>query len=91
TLDEVSGLNGISFMLGSHRSEENYGKNNRPKTLAITINGESCDYSFEDTFCWHTIVFDKTIETDAVHIEIKEVYKGSKWDDTCIAELRLLK
>lgn len=91
TFAEVSQLSGIAFQLGSHRNEGNYAKNNRPKVLTISINGEVCDYSFEDTFCWHTIVFEKPIETDSIHIEIKEIYPGTKWNDTCIAELKVLK
>ena len=91
SLSQKAQIKGIAFQLGSHKNEGNYKKNNRPKTLNISINGESCDYSFEDEYCWHTILFNEPIETDSVLIEIKEIYPGNVWNDTCIAEVRLLK
>ncbi|AEJ19223.1 NADase-type glycan-binding domain-containing protein [Gracilinema caldarium] len=66
-----------------------YKANNRLKQ--ITIESESprfvIEYSFEDIVQFHKINLPQ--KTSKIIITIKDVYKGSKWDDTCISAIFL--
>ncbi len=87
TLNETSEISGIAFLLGNHRSENAYYDNNRPSQILLKINDETYVYSFEDVMSWHRIDFDNPIEANEITIQLVEVYKGNKWDDTCISEI----
>ena len=64
-------------------------KNNRIKR--VLIKDLDSDYSvekeFEDIAMFQPILFDKYLSN--IRIEIKEVYKGSKYDDTCISGIMI--
>lgn len=63
-----------------------YKANNRVKTAIITSLDEEnpfeIEYEFEDYV--HFSEIDFPCEVSKVRFTIKEVYKGEKWDDTCI-------
>ncbi len=63
-----------------------YKANNRVKTAIITSLDENnpfeFEYIFEDYVHFAEINFPSAV--DKVKFTIKEVYKGEKWDDTCI-------
>ncbi len=63
-----------------------YKANNRVKKAVITSldknNPFEFEYDFEDYVHFSEINFPKA--TNKVRLTIKEVYKGEKWDDTCI-------
>ena len=63
-----------------------YKANNRVKTAVITSLDEEnpfeMEYEFEDYV--HFSEIDFPCEVNKVRFTIKEVYKGEKWDDTCI-------
>ena len=63
-----------------------YKANNRVKTAVITSLDEEnpfeMEYEFEDYV--HFSEIDFPCEVSKVRFTIKEVYKGEKWDDTCI-------
>ena len=90
-LSAESQINGISFKMGNEKSSDRYYNNNRPRTLRLTVNEESCIYEFSDSYdVWQTIVFDEPVEMQNIRIELDEVYPGEKWDDTCIAEVKFI-
>jgi hypothetical protein len=66
-----------------------YKANNRLKQ--ITIESESprfvIEYNFEDIVQFHKINLPQ--KTNKITITIKDVYKGIKWDDTCISAIFL--
>ena len=63
-----------------------YKANNRVKSAVITSLDEEnpfeVEYEFEDYV--HFSEIDFPCEVSKVRFTIKEVYKGEKWDDTCI-------
>ena len=50
---------------------------------------EIYEYILKDTMDMQYLVFPEPIYMSSMKISILEVYKGSKWDDTCISELRI--
>ena len=63
-----------------------YKANNRVKKAVISSldkdNPFEIEYDFEDYVHFSEINFPKAV--NKVRFTIKEVYKGEKWDDTCI-------
>lgn len=63
-----------------------YKANNRVRKAVITSLDEEkpfeFEYDFEDYVHFSEIIFPKAV--NKVRFTIKEVYKGEKWDDTCI-------
>lgn len=64
-------------------------KNNRLKKVLISDldSDYSIEMDFEDIAMFQNITFDKYLSN--IRIEIKEVYNGSKYDDTCISGIMI--
>lgn len=72
---------------GYGRDEVIYKENNRLKKIEVIFSdGTTIERSLEDKYAMHFIEFDSK-KTDSVAIRIKEVYRGSKYNDTAIAEI----
>lgn len=82
-------ISGIEIMNGYHKSEKLYTSNNRVKKVLIEFSdGTSISKELVDRFEYNNqIPFDKKITTKYIKITIIEVYKGSKYRDTCISEI----
>lgn len=79
----------IGLKSGNWNGSDNYACNNRPKDLTMEINGESYDISTSDQMTEHYVVFDSPVTTDSIKLTIRDVYQGSKWNDTCISEIEV--
>lgn len=77
----------ITFLLGNHRSDSWYVKNNRPKTLTINLNGTIFQASFPDEKQEFAVVFSSPVPASAITVTISDVYKGTQYSDTTIAEV----
>ena len=77
----------MSFQLGNWRTERYAQGNNRPRELNIYVGDLSMtvEFPFEQKEYW--IELSKPFPAEKVQIEIASVYKGTSWDDTCIAEI----
>lgn len=66
-----------------------YKANNRLKRVLIESEEPrfSIEYTFEDIVQFHKIDLPK--KTRKITLTIKEVYKGEKWDDTCVSAIFL--
>lgn len=64
-----------------------YRKNSRVKTFSVRDldNGDEYTFELEDCVCFQ--FFNLNHETKNIELKITEVYKGSKWDDTCISAI----
>jgi hypothetical protein len=71
------------YFINGLKSKKYYSKNNRVKK--IKINGES--YTLKDSPLLQKIALIKPVKTKKLVLEIVSVYPGSKWKDTCIAEI----
>jgi len=82
-------VSGIEINNGYLKSESIYKANNRVKTIKIEFsNGESITKGLKDEFGANNLIeFDKPIETSYIKLTILDVYKGSKYNDTCISEI----
>lgn len=88
SFDEIQIVNGFV-------SKDYYLKNNRVKTLRLTQvakeHFQQKDYTLKDNVQdWQSIKFDLLQTAQTLTLEIREVYKGSKYDDTCLDDIRLL-
>jgi hypothetical protein len=84
-------VNGIIIENGYKKTKELYYENNRPKTIEIELTGyESFIVELEDEFTEsYYLELPKVYDAIGVKITILDVYKGSKYKDTCISEIHL--
>lgn len=67
-----------------------YYKNNRPRQITISYDGGSQTFMMQDLRGQlQTFTFAQPIETTFICITIDSVYKGSNYDDCCIAEVKI--
>lgn len=86
-LEKAYNIKYISFQLGNWNSAEYFDWNNRPKELEITVGDITQTITFPDGKTQYWVEFSKEYAASDIDIVVKDVYKGSKWDDTCIAEI----
>ena len=85
-IDEIQIINGFAH-------KDYYKKNNRVKTLNIgflyTDAGYVREYTLKDN-CedFQSIYLDENFTVDALVFTIQDVYRGTKYNDTCIDEIR---
>ncbi|NCB92266.1 MAG: zinc ribbon domain-containing protein [Clostridia bacterium] len=77
----------LSFRLGNWKTKEYAVGNNRPKTLDITIGDFGCEVEFPKEQREYWLELSEPFPASEIEIVIEEVYKGTSWDDTCIAEI----
>lgn len=84
-------INKITINNGYCKSEKLFNENARPKKLKLTFdNGKSVTISLRDGYENRLQEAEFTeVTTRNVTIEIMDVYNGSKYDDTCISEIKL--
>lgn len=88
SFDEIQIVNGFA-------TKDYYGKNNRIKSIQITQvakkHFQQKTYTLEDNKpTWQSIKFELTQTAQTITFKIMDVYKGSKYDDTCLDDVRLL-
>lgn len=84
----------IGIINGYAKNDDIFKKNNRIKTIGLTYGNHSSSehykkYTLKDTIAMQYIEFDKPVFMNKLSIRVIDVYKGSKWNDTCISEVRL--
>ena len=89
SFDELQIVNG--FASGNNY----YLKNNRVKSMQLTqVAGkhyQQKEYTLNDnTPDWQSIKFDLLQTAQTITIKITDIYKGNKYDDTCLDDIRLL-
>jgi Tol biopolymer transport system component len=84
-------ITGISMINGYSKSSDVYYQNNRIKKIKIEFSdGSSIIRELKDgVLGLQKIDFTKTIITKYVKITVLETYKGKKFNDTCISEIRV--
>lgn len=87
TLSKPCKVKYMSFQVGNWNSQEYYDKNNRPKELEITVGDVTQSVTFPDGKVEYWIELSEECPASEVGLVIQSVYKGSQWDDTCIAEV----
>lgn len=77
----------LVMKLGNWRSDSLYEENNRPKTLSIMLGEESVQVTVPDEKKEVCVTLSRDVKASDVTLRVDDVYKGSKYDDTCIAEI----
>lgn len=80
-------IKALTLRLGNHRSQDWYIKNNRPKKLRITMGGQVFEANFSDEMKEHVVVFSSPVWADSMNLMVEEIYSGTTYRDTAIAEV----
>lgn len=86
--DKTYAVNKLRIYIGSHFNEGVYRQNCRPKAITLAFSDGSTEFvRLEDSYDEQVITFNKYYYTDSIKLTIEEVYTGTKYLDTVIAEL----
>lgn len=86
--DKTYAVNKLRIYVGSHFNANVYKQNCRPKAITITFSDGSTEFvRLEDSYDEQIITFKQYYYTDSIKLTIEEVYTGTKYSDTVIAEL----
>lgn len=86
--EQGSEINYMTFKLGNWRSYEYYVKNNTPAEIIIDFhNGENYSLTFPHEQTEFAMGFEPAMSISHITIEISDVYSGTQYQDTCIAEI----
>lgn len=81
-------VNKLHIYIGSHLNKDYFKKNCRPKVISLTFSDGSTErIQLEDSYAEQTITLKQYYYTDSVRLTIEDVYPGTKYMDTVIAEL----
>ena len=88
--DSTMTISHIDILAGYFKSRRLFSENNRiAKIEMIFSDSTGMEFLLEDKMGWQTYELNK--ETDSIKIIIKDVYRGSKYNDTCISEIKIWK
>ena len=84
----------ISFFLGNWKSSgdgvsQKFTENNRPKLVTIAMDGLERQLQFPDEQWQYFLEISPACETSYIRLTIDDVYAGTKWNDTVIADISL--
>ena len=91
-LNKPAPLSMINIRNGYCSDETLHAANNRIKTLTVTLNGEhsfDAELDGENLYSQKVRVFDYNKPVSTVKLTIKGVYRGNKYNDTCITSISL--
>lgn len=82
-------FSGVKINAGYQKTKELYYKNSRPQKVKITFSdNSSITVKLKDHFGAQKIDFKNRVVADRVTVTIESVYKGNKYEDTVISELK---
>lgn len=88
SFDEPMQVNSLNLTNGYAKSDESFTRNNRIKTAILEFgDGSKSKVTLKDTSKPQIIPVRKRTRT--IRITISEVYKGTKYDDTCLSDVEL--
>lgn len=89
--DNIYTVKKIKIVNGLVNKKNGYYNNNRPKSLTLQFSdGSSQKINLEDNNTGYQVVNINKVETSYVKFVIDSVYYGTKYDDTCIADIEIL-
>lgn len=90
-LDSTYTIQKIKIVNGLVNKSNGYYNNNRPKSLTLSFSdGSSQTIYLEDDNMGYQLVEINPVKSNFVKFTINSVYSGSKYDDTCIADIEIL-
>ena len=89
--DNIYTVKKIKIVNGLVNKKNGYYNNNRPKSLTLQFSdGSSQKINLEDNNTGYQVVNINAVEKSYVKFVIDSVYYGTKYDDTCIADIEIL-
>lgn len=86
-MSEEKEISHFGIVPGFARDEQIFKENNRPKKIEVMFSDESTiEADLEDAYGMQFVEFEPR-KTNSITIRIKEVYRGTKYNDTAIAEI----
>lgn len=84
-------VSGIKIINGYSKSEDLYYANNRVKKISIELpNNVVIEKELNDGMLgYQTVEFGSTVDARSIKITISDLYYGSKYNDTCVSEIKL--
>jgi len=94
TFPDTIELHALGFDVGFDKDADLFAKNNRIKKATLVFsNGEQTSLNFEDARGLQEFsmirVPGPNVETTSIRIIVDEVYPGTAYDDTCLAEIEV--
>lgn len=77
----------ITLLLGNHRSDDLYVRNNVPKTLIINLDGQVFQVTFPKEKLEQVVEFSRPVPASSIRLTVQDVYPGTEYTDTIIAEV----
>lgn len=82
-------VSGIRIWIGHQKSADLFRQNARPSAIQVQgSDGSVQDIYLNDKMGVQSIKFGKPMEVNNIKLTVKSVFKGSKYSDTCIAEVQ---
>lgn len=86
-LDQKQSISYLTFKLGNWRNDKYFYSNNRPRTLSVTLDDYTFQITFPDEKREYFVQITPSYPASYIEFQIDEVYQGTSYDDTCIAEI----
>jgi uncharacterized protein YegL len=90
TFTEAKKVDKIGILGGYPKTDKLFKQNNRIKNMTLILsNGDTQVIKLKDSKEMQYVAVESSAKTSYVKVVINSVYKGSKYRDTCIAELEI--
>lgn len=92
TFNKKTSFDGLYIANGYQRSETHFKANNRVQAITIIADGKTiATKTLPDKMGYHKISLDKTVKASKVVLKIEKIYKGTKYKDTLLSEVKFVK
>ncbi len=82
---------GFTIRAGYHKSSSIYKKNARPREILVSVgDNDPVAVQLDDVRSPQTVLFDRPVAADSLTITLSTFYGGTKYEDTCITDVRIL-
>ncbi len=77
----------ITFLLGNHRSDAWYAKNDTPRILSIQLGDQVFSVTFPKEKVEFAVVLSRPVAASSIRVVVDDVYPGTEYEDATIAEI----
>jgi hypothetical protein len=89
-LDGTQTVHGIRLWNGNWYTRDFWERHNRIKEIVVTFSdGSTQRFTLKDEMVPEEIRFPSPVQTSSVKIQIKGIYNGSTFNDTCLSEVQV--
>ncbi|MFT5685023.1 MAG: hypothetical protein ACI8RZ_005969 [Myxococcota bacterium] len=89
-LDGTQTVHGVRLWNGNWYTRDFWERHNRIKEILVTFSdGSTQRFTLTDEMLPEEIRFDAPVQTSSIKIQIKGIYSGSTFNDTCLSEVQV--